>query len=376
MALVPIRPVAGTAAEDEDVRLAEARAALARREYVAAFRACRAARSRGAPLPAVLSLEAEIFKQTAYLDREIETLRRWTAAAPADARPWLMLFYIYQDLGWRREAGEAAGRAARCAPQDPHTLIARALSDSRSREQSFGLPLIEEALRRDPANLELENLRATVLLKAARYAEAERVLRGALARDPRNARDRLALAQALERQGRLEEAAASLRAAQKEKPDDPEAAYELGALAEKQGDLAEAARQLERAAAANAQFSKVLWHLGRVCMRQGRAEEGRRLLRMYRKMDANTSAYETVLAQLERRPDDPALHHRLARFHLDADELPQAIVELRRVIEKRGGSEPLLRAQGAAARRELAAALMRQGRLTEARQLGTRQPPP
>jgi Flp pilus assembly protein TadD len=132
-------------------------------------------------------------------------------------------------------------------------------------------------------------------------------------------------------------------------------------MAEKRGDLPEATRQLERAAAMDAQYSHVLWHLGRIYLRQGRTEEGQKLLKRFRKMDANTGAYETALLQLSGRPNDPALHYTIAGFHLAADELPQAVVELRRVLELKPGD--------ARARQDLIAALRRQGRLSEARHL-------
>ena len=66
------------------------------------------------------------------------------------------------------------------------------------------------------------------------------------------------------------------------------------------------------------------------------------------------------VAYLGARPQDPALHHRLAGFHLQSGELPQAVVELRRVLA--------LRPDDRRAQQELAAALKRQGRFTEARQ--------
>jgi Flp pilus assembly protein TadD len=305
-------------------------------------------------------VEAELFKQTGYLDREINALRQWAAAAK-DATPWLKLFYIDFDLGWRHEAGEAVKRAVALAPQDPHTLVARAIWSDRSHDSAHALPFVDLAMRLNPANDELANLRATILLKMERNAEAERVLRQALARDPAKTPNRLALAHALLVQGQTEEAVAQFHEVERREPGNVEAAYQLGVLAERQDKVAEAERELERAAAANAGFSNVLWHLGRLYLRRGRREEGRKLLQLYRNMDANTSAFETTLAQLEIRPDDAALHERLAWFHLQAGELPLAVVVLRRVLELRRGD--------AAARRALAAALTRQGRLTEARRL-------
>lgn len=229
------------------------------------------------------------------------------------------------------------------------------------QEPDGTLLFIEGTVWLDPNDNEIAHLCATMLLKAARYREAEAALRAALARDAENTDCRLALAQSLLQQRQPQAAITHLRAVQQGDPSRVEAAYELGVLAAKQGDLAEAARQLERAVAADAGYSNVLWHLGRTYLRQGRTAEGRKLLAAFRQMDASTSAYETALARLAARPHDPDVHARLARLHLLADELPQAIVELRRVLELRPGDPT--------ARRDLAAALKRQGRLTEAHRL-------
>jgi predicted Zn-dependent protease len=349
------------AAAAGDPRLAAARAALDQKDYRAALRLCELARREGVPPVATLELETEIFKQTEYLDREIETLRQWQAAAPQDAQPWLRLFYIYLDLGWRRRAAEASEQALRLAPGSPRSRVTRALVFYRSNEPALGVPPIDEAIRLDPTNLEQANLKATILLKAKRFPEAEAVARAALARDPRRPANRMVLAQALLGQHKTAEAAAELREVEKSQPGDIAAIYELGVLAEKERNLPEATRQFERAAAIDAQYSKLLWHLGRVYMQTGREEQGKKLLKTFQQMDANTNAFETALARLDARPDDPQLHAQLARFHLNEGELPAAVVELRAALAR----SP----HDARIRRELAAALARQGRATEAKEL-------
>src|SRR5207244_11416797 len=99
-------------------RLAGAVEALARRDYVTAFRRSEAARKEGVPLPALLEFQVELFRQTYYLDKEMAALRQWAAASPHDPRPWRKLFYIYLDMGWRREATNASERAMKLAPDD------------------------------------------------------------------------------------------------------------------------------------------------------------------------------------------------------------------------------------------------------------------
>jgi Flp pilus assembly protein TadD len=314
----------------------------------------------------VLAVEAELFKRAGYPDREMTALRQWAKLASRDHQPWLKLFYLYLDLGWRREAGRAAEAAVKRAPRDPRVLVARAIFFYRSREPALGLPIVAAALRLDPENPSIRHLQASMLLKAARYREAETKLRRTLSQHPHDIESRVALGRALLGQERAAEADAQWRAVQEQQPENVEAAYERGVLAAREGRLEEATRQLARAAARDAQYSNVLWHLGRLYVRQGRREEGRSLLATFRTMDARTSAFETTLARLEARPDDPALHARLARFRQEAGEWPYAIVEWRRVLE--------LRPNDRAARRELAAALRRQGRLTESRAAGQGRP--
>src|SRR5262245_2479771 len=76
-----------------DPRLAAAKEALQRKDCSEALRLCETARKQGAAQPAVLELQAALFKETGYLDREIAALRRWIELVPQDAHPWIKLFY-------------------------------------------------------------------------------------------------------------------------------------------------------------------------------------------------------------------------------------------------------------------------------------------
>lgn len=341
-----------------DPRLADARAALQKGDFLRALELAKQARGRGVPAPAVLEMEGDVFRQTSYLDREIEALRQWTKAAPRDAIPWLRLFYIYADLGWTREAGDAAARALKLAPTNPRAYVARALVSYRSNEPQFGIKYAQEAQRLDPNNREILDLRVSILLKSRRFQEAEAIMRQELARDPQNLADKMKLSEALYGEGKLPESEALLRDIQRAQPDDLETAYQLGMLAYQRGDLTEATRQFERVAAKNAQYSKTLWYLGRIRVQQGRAEEGRKMLKMFQTMDNNTGAYFTAIARLRSRPNDAGIHYELAKHHLGDEEYPEAIVELRRVLE--------LRPHDQKAEADLITALAQQGRITEA----------
>jgi cytochrome c-type biogenesis protein CcmH/NrfG len=344
-----------------DPRLHSALDALRRQDYPQALRLCESARKQGVAQAEVLPIEAEVFKATEYLDREIETLRRWIDTDPRNHRPWLKLFHIYLDLGWKAEAAEASEYALRLAPRDPRVHIARALFFYRSNEPTVGLQHIDRARQLDPSMPALINLHTTILLKALRFAEAEALIRKSLDKPPHPIASLLLLAQALLGQDKTQEAVALFQEVQQREPQNVEAAYQLGVIAHRQNNLAEAARQLETAARIDSQYSNVLWHLGRIYREQGREEEGSKLMRVFKKMDENTLAFETALARLQSRPNNPEVHYRLAQFRLSADELPQAIVELRRTLQLRPGHLK--------ARRDLIEALRRHGRVTESRKL-------
>jgi len=346
---------------DHDARLDAAYSALQAKDLTKAYRLSVLAEQQGTPRRAVLPLQAEIFRAADYLDKEMASYRQWSALAPQDAVPSLKLFHIYLDLGWKREAEAASLQASARAPRNSRCYVARALLAYRSNDPAAGLPAIESAERLDPANSELTNLHASLLLKALRFPDAEKTARQALQKAPHSKGNRLVLVQALLGQNKNSEAESLLHALQQEEPDNAEVACQLGLLAEKRHDPTEATRQFERAAAGDAQYSNILWHLGRLYMQQGRTEEGRKLLKLFARMDGNASDFETLLKRLEAHPDDADLHYRLGRSHGEAEELSQAIVEFQRVLQ--------IQPTHTAARKDLAAALARAGRTTEARAL-------
>jgi Flp pilus assembly protein TadD len=344
-----------------DPRLNAAKEALMRRDFGAAFQFCKAAHKQGAAQPAILEMQAAIFKQTGYLDREIETLRQWTKTVPHEARPWIKLFYIYMDLGWRSEADQASRRALELAPKNARSHVTRAIFYYRSASPELGIAPIEEARRLDPNNTELANLHETILIQAKHFPEAEAQIRTTLISSPQKSLEQMTLVHALLGQNKTQEAETLLRDVQQREPDNVEAAYELGVRAQERGDLAEAKRQFEKVAALDSQFNNVLWRLGGIYRQEGRKEEGRKLLTTFETLDRNTIAYETAQNRLRTRPNNADIHYQLAKYHLAAQEIPQAIVELRRVLE--------LRPEDAKARQDLRETLTRNGRLTEAKQV-------
>lgn len=344
-----------------DARVADIVAAIDTQDYPLALKHCREARAKGLPLPLILEQEAAIYKATGYLDKELETLIAWSKAAPKDAKPWFRRFSITLDMGWRKEAEQASAQALLLAPNNAHSHVTRALLHYRSNEPAHGLPDIRRAQQLAPDNREYVSLQAAMLMKAHKAPEAEAVLRKLIERFPQEPQYRLTLAQVLARNGKAAEAEALLRVLHSEMPESAEVSYEAGLLAEKRGDITEAALLFEKAAKLDPGHDNVLFCLGRVEIKQGRATEGRTLQRRFQTMDSHTTNFEITLNRLRTRPDDPELHRKLAQVYLADKEFPQAILELRRVLELRPGN---MQARG-----ELVTALNKHGRITEARQL-------
>jgi len=344
-----------------DPRLREADGAIRRKEYPIAIRLIAEAQKEGVPESDALRMRADVFRATDYIDLEIETLREWVKADPGSAEPLLRLFYIYLDLGWRWDAGNASANALKVDPDNYRASVARAIHFYRSAEPELGLPFIEIARRARPRDPDIANLHASILLKRLRYSEAEGVAREALTLDSKNLSNRLALAHALVRQNKAPEANAELAEVLRLDPENVEALFESGALAQKRGDSRAAVAYFEKAAAKDVQFGNIAYRLGTLYLKEGKAAEGRRLLEMFRKMEATTSAYETVQSRLNARRESADFHFQLARYHLEAEEYPHAVVELKQALK--------LAPRYPQARRDLIHALMRQGRTTEARRL-------
>jgi tetratricopeptide (TPR) repeat protein len=137
-------------------------------------------------------------------------------------------------------------------------------------------PYWEEALRRDPGDVRVNTALGIRLLKRARYAEAEQLLRRAIERltakytAPKDAEPLYYLGVALGAQGRYDEAFNSFYKATWSAPWRAAAYYSIAEIATRRGDLVSALNFLDRSLEANALNIRacnlkaaVLRHLGR-----------------------------------------------------------------------------------------------------------------
>ena len=338
-----------------------AREALDRQDYRTAFSQVKQALSKGAPKAEGLEIRADIFKATGYLDRCIETLKEWQALKRDDLSPSHRLFFEYSQLGWRKEAEDAWKRMASLAPNDPRTLQAKALLGFRSQQPSVGIAPIAAARKLDPKNRTLFEIQLSILNAAGKGAEAEAAMRDFLKFDSLTLADQKLLLATYILQKKIPEANELVNRLVTQAPQDAEIQFQLGTLSEKKGDLKAASLAYEKAVSIDRGYGNALWKLGHSYIALGRGEEGKRLMREYEKHDKYTGNFETCLKQLESRPADPELHLKLANFHIESEELPEAVVELKRTLELRPKSQNV--------KPKLKEILMKQGRLTEANQI-------
>ena len=344
-----------------DTLLEPARNAFERQDYRDALTQIKKALSRGASKSEALDLRADIFKAAGYLDRCVETLIEWKTLAPTDPSPSNRLFFEYLQLGWRVEAERESKRLTELSPHDPRTLQTKALLGFRSQQPSTAIEPIAEARKLDPKNRTLFEVQVSILNRAGRGEEAERAMRAFLNFDSLSNSDQKLLLTSYMVSKKNKEALELATKLSVLIPSDPEIHFQRGILLEKQGDMKTAALSYDKTVSLSRGFGNSLWKLGHAYVSLGRVDEGKRLMREYESHDKYTSDFETTVKQLESHPDDPKLHLKLANFHSEADEAPEAIMELKKVLQ--------LQPQNHEVRLKLKDALQRQGRKTEANQI-------
>ncbi len=165
--------------------------------------------------------------------RVIETLqrlKRWDEAEQAlnalaageddDMQTMLLRADIANGRGDSRTAHEMVNRAVEMAPNKPEPFIRRAQLDFNNPERlSFVLSDLEQAIRLVPNSMQPRHMRADVLIKNGRSAEAISELRRGITAIPDNSELRRMLIQELWITGRHDESHAEAKAAVQANPD-------------------------------------------------------------------------------------------------------------------------------------------------------------
>lgn len=223
----------------------------------------------------------------------------------------------------RLKTGDHAGAIAafrKAAAADPlvvepatrHPLLARAIALLRQGEISQARALLDA---RDPMPASSEAFRAVGLihLAASEYEKAAGSLISAIDLHPDDERSRLALARVLTLAGRDGEAERILIETVQRLPDSALASWWLGLSFERANRFAEARQALERAAdAAVAGRSQLYSAVGRLASRAGDFERG----------------IESFRRAIEANPGDAAARRQLAAALLQQDRIDEALAEI------------------------------------------------
>jgi cytochrome c-type biogenesis protein CcmH/NrfG len=312
---------------------------------------------------------AALFAKAGYLDREIDEMQTTLRLAPKDADTALQLSQIYLQLGWLPEARAALLQGARVAPNDLRVYLILATQ----AYMRFLYPQMEraamEGLRRWPGNPRLTTMLSEAERLQGHLPQAEALLRRALAtakdRRQREA-DLVGLAHLLLDKGwkppRTQDSERAARAALLLDPSDPEAHYWLGRALQLQGKESQAIPEYAFTARRNPQFEAVALYLGRLYARSSNPalrKQGTALLAFYDHQQSVADHLDVARTALRDHPEQPDSHVKMAAVYMETNQVPEAIVELRRALRMRPGNRKT--------KTLLVQALKIEGRNTEAR---------
>lgn len=199
-------------------RLAEAEATL------------RAAIAKAPKEMKLLNLLGVVLKRAGRLEDAIETLRAATRADPGNASPWVNLGNCLRGMEQPAKAAQCFERAVRIDPRNPehHRLLGSALAAANDR--AGALHALQNALERgsrDPwAPMEI----AQIHCNEHRHEQALQVIEDALARFPGHRGLRRLRASVLRRSGRIAEALPLFQELVDEAPNDADTLTMLGNL--------------------------------------------------------------------------------------------------------------------------------------------------
>lgn len=296
------------------------------------------------PQQALLAQADEAIEKKDF-QRAVDTLQKYLAEKPDDARARVQLGYALVGLARRdearaefiraitldaklaeahmnlalllldREPAEAIAPLLKVVELKPEQAWPRQLLGTayeRSGKNPEAIEQYRAAARLDAKNFEVRADLGRMLLATNRAAEAETSFREALLLEPKSTPARLGLAQSLLVQQKDEAAAAVLTAFLEVSPEDHETRMRLASVLVKLGKFEPALAELDRIAATRGNSAEGFKLRAEILFRQNHLPEA-------------TAALEQA-AQME--PRDAGLRARLGRLWLERREFPSAEREL------------------------------------------------
>jgi tetratricopeptide (TPR) repeat protein len=236
--------------------------------------------------PEAINYLAAIYLASGDSVRGLALLELSAKLRPDDNRPWLAMGKVRQDMG---ELELAAKAYEECLSRNPDELDAKQARTGRiralvdSHKEADAQPLIDEALKLDPANAELLGLAAISAQSLGRSDEAEVLSDKSLAIDPEESNSLLTKAQ-------------------------------LAFLNNKSG---EAEETLKKAVSAKPNQPQVLQLLMQAQAQQGKAREAAETKRKFQSVTDRIVKMDKLTKEISQKPDDPKPRYEMGLLAVD-----------------------------------------------------------
>jgi tetratricopeptide (TPR) repeat protein len=313
--------------EDTDGRLALARLLFTAGRFQEAegqLLLLREREPRRAELHYWLSL---VQKQSGNLPAALASIATARTLAPRNPmfHEWQGEIYLAQ--GRSEEAAATFDACLKRQPESYAALLGKARAMEQLYEAKHPIPIpdmvtpVEKAVRLQP-----HNPRGVIMLARMAFAylqqfkRAEDLAKQAIRLDPTSAQPHMILVElALNRPAPANRDAAVVHAAEASRldPERPEPLYLLGRALMRRGDVAGAIAALERSTRVQ-MMPEAVYQLSLAHARAGNTEKARHYSRLYGTWSQFSEKRKLLLGLLQHRPEDVAIHARLAELYLSA----------------------------------------------------------
>jgi tetratricopeptide (TPR) repeat protein len=266
--------------------------------------------------------------------RALEQFRRMIALAPERVDGPLMASLAGIQMQRLDLAAAEARRGLERFPGDARLLSRLAEIDVLGRNYPSAIALCEGWLKRDPRAVEPLRLLAQIARQQQRLSDARRFAEQALANDPTNAAVCDELSQTLVAMPGPANAHRALELAQRATADSPRDAAlwrRLGVLLHTDGQPEAAAGALLHALQQDLGEISSVPLLVAIAGQEKRPRTARFFAALVRELEARRRAGKSLWRDVNGRPDDAAVHERLAHFLLSTGDLRRARNQLRQV---------------------------------------------